>query len=94
MRNPRGVRRLEQPFTAWEFLTLSINQMGTFGAVAYSQYGNLPLMQLLSATGLSGLTFLITWFGSTLNWIWERSFSWPAINGRQHSLLQASRLAI
>ena len=65
--------------TAWEFFTLSINPMGTFGAVAYSQFGFLPLMQLVSVTGLSGLTFLITWFGSTSNWIWERSFSWPAI---------------
>jgi apolipoprotein N-acyltransferase len=33
----------------------------------------------VSVTGLSGLTFLITWFGSTANWIWERPFSWPAI---------------
>jgi apolipoprotein N-acyltransferase len=65
--------------TAWEFVTQSINPMGTFGAVAYSQYGNLPLMQLVSVTGLSGLTFMITWFGSTANWIWERSFSRPAI---------------
>ncbi|MCZ6492674.1 MAG: hypothetical protein O6933_01200 [Planctomycetota bacterium] len=66
-------------FTAWEFLILSINPMGTFGAVAYSQFGNLPLLQLVSITGLAGITFLITWFGSTANWAWERSFSWPAI---------------
>jgi apolipoprotein N-acyltransferase len=65
--------------TAWEFVTLSINPMGTFGAVAYSQYGNLPLMQLVSVTGLSGITFAITWFGSTINWMWERSFAWPEI---------------
>jgi apolipoprotein N-acyltransferase len=65
--------------TAWEFITHSINPIGTFSAVAYSQYGNLPLMQLVSVTGLAGLTFLITWFGSTVNWIWERSFFWPAI---------------
>ena len=65
--------------TGWEFLTLSINPMGTFSAVAYSQYGNLPLMQLVSITGLSGLTFMITWFASTVNWTWERSFSWPVV---------------
>lgn len=65
--------------TAWEFVTLTINPMGTFGSVAYSQYGNLPLMQLVSVTGLSGLTFMISWFASTVNWIWERSFSWPAV---------------
>jgi apolipoprotein N-acyltransferase len=66
-------------FTAWEFATLAINPLGTFGALAYSQYGNLTLMQLVSVTGLSGLSFLITWFGSTVNWIWERSFTWSSI---------------
>lgn len=66
-------------FTAWEFVTLSFSPMGTFGALGYSQYGNLPLMQLVSVTGLLGLTFMITWFGSTVNWMWERSFSWPEI---------------
>lgn len=66
-------------FTAWEFASLSFNPLGTFGALAYSQHGNLTLMQLVSVTGLSGLTFLITWFGSTVNWMWERSFTWSSI---------------
>ena len=78
--------------TAWEFVTLTNNPMGTFGAVAYSQYGNLPLMQLVSVTGLAGLTFLITWFASTVNWIWERSFSWPAI--RRGVALYAAVMAV
>lgn len=64
-------------YTAWEFVTLALNPMGTFGALAYSQYGNLPLMQIVSVTGIAGLTFIITWFASTANWIWERPFSWP-----------------
>ena len=66
-------------FTAWEFMTLAYNPMGSWGSLAYSQYGNLPLMQLVSITGLWGLTFLITWFGATVNWAWEQSFAWPAI---------------
>ena len=66
-------------FTAWEFVLLTNNPMGTFGALAYTQYGNLPLMQVVSVTGLSGLTFLITWFGASVNWIWERSFSGTAV---------------
>ena len=55
------------------------NPMGSFGALAYTQYGNLPLIQLVSITGLSGVAFLINWFGASVNWMWERSFAWPVI---------------
>ena len=65
--------------TAWEFFRLTNSPLGSFGALAYSQYGNLPLMQLVSITGLWGLTFLIGWFGATVNWVWEQSFSWPKV---------------
>jgi apolipoprotein N-acyltransferase len=47
---------------------------GTFGAPAYSQYGDLPLMQLASVTGMWGITFLIGWFASTVNAAWEHDF--------------------
>ncbi len=67
--------------TAWEFLTMLANPLGTFGSVAYSQYGNLPLMQVVSVTGLAGITFLITWFGATANWVWEQPRAWPAVRG-------------
>lgn len=65
--------------TAIEFLSLSANPMGSFGAQAYSQYGLLPLMQLVSLTGLWGLTFLISWFASVVNWAWEQGFAWQPI---------------
>jgi apolipoprotein N-acyltransferase len=65
--------------TACEFLIIANNPLGTFGALAYSQYGNLPLMQLVSVTGLAGLSFLINWFGASVNWMWDRSFAWPAV---------------
>jgi apolipoprotein N-acyltransferase len=66
-------------FTAWEFILLTNNPMGDFGALGFTQYSNLPLMQVVSVTGLSGLTFLITWFGASVNWIWERSCSPTAV---------------
>jgi apolipoprotein N-acyltransferase len=44
---------------------------GTWGSVAYSQYGNLALLQILSVTGLWGITFLIGWFAAVWNWVWE-----------------------
>lgn len=67
--------------TAIEFLSLNANPMGSFGAQAYSQYGLLPLMQLVSLTGLWGLTFLLSWFASVVNWAWEQGFAWRPIRG-------------
>ena len=45
---------------------------GSWGTLAYTQAGNLPLLQLLSVTGLSGITFLIGWFAAVLNQTWEQ----------------------
>ncbi len=59
--------------TAWaatEYL-LSRGPYGTWGSVAYSQYGNLALLQLLSVTGLWGITFLMGWFAAMCNQLWE-----------------------
>jgi apolipoprotein N-acyltransferase len=58
---------------AWastDFL-MSRSPYGTWGSAAYSQYGNLPLLQILSVTGTWGITFLIGWFAAVCNWLWE-----------------------
>jgi len=49
---------------------------GSWGAIAYTQYGNLQFMQLASITGIWGLSFLVTWFASIVNYIWEQEFKW------------------
>ena len=41
---------------------------------AYSQYGNLPLMQLLSLAGIWTLIFLLSWFSSVVSWLWDHDF--------------------
>jgi apolipoprotein N-acyltransferase len=46
---------------------------------AYNQYGNLPLMQLMSLFGIWGLVFLLSWFASVMNWIWEQGFAWDSV---------------
>ena len=51
--------------TVMEFV---LNSGGIFLSVAYTQDGNLPLMQLASVTGIWGITFLVTWFSAVLNW--------------------------
>ena len=53
---------------------LSRSPYGSWGLTGYSQYGNLALLQLLSVTGIWGITFLIGWFAATCNWIWEEGF--------------------
>jgi apolipoprotein N-acyltransferase len=61
-------------FVAVDWLPSLFNATGTFGSPAYSQYGDLALMQLASVTGLWGVTFLIGWFASTANAAWEHGF--------------------
>ncbi len=67
-------------YTTLEFISSS----GPFGAltsIANTQYGNLPLMQLVSVTGIWGITFLITWFAPVINCTWEQEFNWPLVRG-------------
>ena len=59
--------------TAWaatEYV-LSRGPYATWGSAAYPQYGNLPLLQIVSVTGLWSITFLIGWFAAVCNWLWE-----------------------
>ena len=65
--------------TTVDYVGAKMNPLGSVGAQAYFQYGNLALMQLLSITGMWGITFLVNWLGSVVNWAWERDFSWPRI---------------
>ncbi len=47
---------------------------GTWGSVAYTQSGNLPLLQMMSVTGMWGVTFIVMWLGPVVNWAWERNW--------------------
>jgi apolipoprotein N-acyltransferase len=62
-----------------EWISGRFNPFGTWGSLAYSQYGNRPMMQLASVTGLWGITFLIAWFGSMGTWVWTNSFLWGVV---------------
>lgn len=59
-------------WTSMEYLGTRANPFGTWGSLAYTQAGNLPLVQLASVTGLWGIVFMLTWFASVANWYWER----------------------
>ena len=58
-----------------EYLMSLDPSQGTWGSIAITQYGNLPLMQLVSVTGIWGISFLIYWTASVINWIIENSES-------------------
>jgi apolipoprotein N-acyltransferase len=78
-----GLRALVFPlaFTTAEWLMSLSAATNTSGSPAASQYGNLALIQILSITGMWGLTFLITWFASTVNELWEHAFDWRPVRG-------------
>ena len=66
-------------WTVVEFIGFKFTPFGTWGSLAYTQYGNLPLMQIVNITGIYGITFIITWFASIVNWVWEQNFEWLKI---------------
>lgn len=68
-------------WTAVEFVAARVNPFGSWGALAYTQYGNLPLMQFASVAGIWGIGFVIAWFAAVVNWAWERQFDWAAVQG-------------
>jgi len=68
--------------TAWvtvDSLVARLSPYGSWGSPAYSQQEYLALLQLVSITGLYGVTFMLGWFAAVVNWAWERRFEWPAI---------------
>ena len=77
--------------TVWYLNALLNPLMGTYGNPAYTQYGNLPLLQLLSVTGLWGIVFLMSWLASVVNWAWERGFAWPKVRGGAVAVRQSPR---
>ncbi|MCP5066337.1 MAG: apolipoprotein N-acyltransferase [bacterium] len=79
---------------AWvtvEYIHYSLNPLGQWLLIAYSQARNLSLLQLVSVTGVWGISFLIAWFASTVNWAWELDFAWSRI--RRGAAIYAGVLA-
>lgn len=78
--------------TTVAYLGAATSPIGSFGNVAYTQYGNFPLLQLASVTGIWGIDFLMSWFASVVNWGWKRRFAWPQV--RPGALLYGGLLAL
>ncbi len=55
-----GVVTFPSAWTAYEFILSTVSPHGTAGSIAYTQTGFLPLLQVVSLTGIWGLTFIIS----------------------------------
>lgn len=66
--------------TAVDFLVSGDSPVGTFGAMAYSQRGFLSVMQLASIAGIWGIAFLINWFASLINHLWDSEFKFTRLS--------------
>jgi apolipoprotein N-acyltransferase len=65
---------------------------GSWGSVAHSQFNNLPLIQLSSLVGMWGVTFIVMWFASVANWVWEKGLDWRPV--RKGALVYSSILSL
>lgn len=62
-----------------EYVNTMTNPFGSWGLLAYTQHSFLPFIQLLSITGMWGLSFLIAWLAPVVNRTWEQGFVWHRV---------------
>jgi len=61
-----------------EYLTM-LESGAIWNSIANSQYQFLALQQIASLFGIWGITFLIAWFASLVNWMSEQQWTWARI---------------
>lgn len=88
-----GTLVLPAAWVATEFLLHRISPLGTFFLLPYTQSANLPLLQILSITGMWSITFLIGWFASVVNYAWEHDLDMRQV-GRGVAAYSAILLAV
>ena len=57
---------------AYDYASGLLSPNGSWGSIAYGLAGQTPVVQLASVTGWTGLTFLLVWCATTLNWAFDR----------------------
>ena len=65
--------------TTVDWAASHLELLGSYASPAYTQAGDLPLLQVVSITGIWGLTFLIHWLAPVANAIWEEASNWRAV---------------
>lgn len=65
---------------ACEFAVFRWSPVGAvYGSLGLTQHAALPLMQLSALTGVYGVSFLIAWFATVANHLWERGLAWARV---------------
>lgn len=62
--------------TFLEYVGSLNSPFGEWGSGSALFAGWLPLSQIVSLTGIWGLSFLICWFASTVNFVWDKKAVW------------------
>jgi apolipoprotein N-acyltransferase len=52
---------------------------GSWASVAYTQFDYLALIQISSVLGIWGITFIVMWFASVVNWILDNKLEWSTV---------------
>ncbi|HTS62961.1 MAG TPA: nitrilase-related carbon-nitrogen hydrolase [Candidatus Acidoferrales bacterium] len=66
-------------WVAVEFLRARLTTGATWGSIAYTQFGDYPLMQVAAYAGIWGISFLIAWAASTMEFAWRFRANWTAV---------------
>lgn len=61
-------------YTVLSFIYATTNVFGTWDQIAYKLIGYEDIRQIVSVTGLWGVSFLAAWTASIINWLWENKF--------------------
>jgi len=70
-----GCRRTLVLPLAWvsvEWFVATVVPYGSWTWLGYTQSENLPLLQLTAVTGLAGVSFVVVWWASVANELWEQ----------------------
>ena len=60
-------------YVIMDYITILTNPSGSYGTLVHTQ-SSLSLLQLVTITGIWGVTFLILWTASLVNWLWDNYF--------------------
>jgi len=70
------VSTLVLPVSAVTFEFINNLVYGSWATIGYTQFDNLALIQIASVVGVWGITFIVMWFASVVNWIIDNEFEW------------------
>ena len=75
LHHPLSVLIFPSVVTTIHYLNAAFGPLGTAGIWGQNLFDFTSLLQVISITGIWGLSFLVGWFASTINALWENDFN-------------------